>query len=349
MINQSRAAEQATSLTTKRKKISYAKWGYIFILPFVVIYSIFSLYPLLQTFVYSFFEDFNSGLRHIGPNFVGFANYAAVLGHDNFGKYFLNTLILWILCFTPQVIVSLLLAVWFTDRRLKLRGTGFFKTVMYMPNLIMAAAFGYMFQTLLAPSGPIVNLLMDMGILQKEYDFASHVWDTRIIIAFMNFLMWFGNTTLLLMSGVMGIDEDVFEAATVDGAGAFRTFFDITMPLLRPIFVYVFITSLIGGIQLFDVAQMFTKNSGGPDMTSKTLMMFLNDIFKTSQNYGKAGAISTIIFIMTAFLSVIVYFISYRDEIPSFNKKKKNKKIKKEEVKVEPLQMVKEVGTNEEK
>ena len=137
----------------------------------------------------------------------------------------------------------------------------------------------------------------------------------------MNFLMWFGNTTLLLMSGVMGIDEDVFEAATVDGAGAFRTFFDITMPLLKPIFVYVFITSLIGGIQLFDVAQMFTRNSGGPDMTSETLIMFLNMTFRTSQNYGDAGAISVIIFIMTAALSVAVYFISYRDTVQKKRKK----------------------------
>jgi len=125
----------------------------------------------------------------------------------------------------------------------------------------------------------------------------------------------------LLMSGVMGIDEDVFEAATVDGAGAFRTFKDITMPLLRPIFVYVFITSLIGGIQLFDVAQMFTRNSGGPDMTSQTLIMQLNNTFRTSQNYGKAGAISIIIFIMTAILSVGVFFVSYRESLPKKHKK----------------------------
>lgn len=313
------------NLSTKRKRVSYAKWGYILIIPFVTIYAFFSLWPLLQTFIYSFFQDYNSGLRHIGPNFIGFQNYVEILGRDNFGKYLLNTLILWILCFTPQIIVSLLLAVWFTDRRLKLKAQGFFKTVMYMPNLIMASAFGFLFNTLLSPGGPIINMLMRSGVLQTEYNFLDHVWDTRIIIAIMNFLMWFGNTTLLLMSGVMGIDEDIFEAATVDGASAFKTFKDITMPLLRPIFVFVFITSLIGGIQLFDVVQMFTK-AGGPDMTSKTLMMFLDSTFKVSQNYGKAGAISTIIFIMTAILSVIVYYVSYRDELPKKNKTKKGVK-----------------------
>jgi multiple sugar transport system permease protein len=190
-----------------------------------------------------------------------------------------------------------------------------------MPNLIMASAFGFLFLTLFAQTGPIINLLIKIGWLSEKIDITASVWGTRAVIALMNFLMLFGNTTLLLMSGVMGIDEDIFEAATVDGAGAFKTFKDITMPLLKPIFVYVFITSLIGGIQLFDVAQMFTRNSGGPDMTSETLIMFLNMTFRTSQNYGDAGAISVIIFIMTAALSIAVYFISYRDTVQKKRKK----------------------------
>lgn len=309
------------SLSTSRKKINYAKWGYVFIIPFFVIYGVFSLWPLLQTFYYSFFEYYTSGLDEIGPNFIGFQNYAQLLGGGQFYKYLGNTLILWILCFVPQIIVSLLLAVWFTDRRLKLKGQRFFKTVIYMPNLIMASAFGFLFITLLSPNGPIVDLLMKMGIIHEEFHVLDSVWGTRIVIGFMNFLMWFGNTTLLLMSGVMGIDEDMFEAATVDGAGAFRTFKDITMPLLRPIFVYVFITSLIGGIQLFDVAQMFTRNSGGPDMTSQTLIMYLNQVFRTSENYGMAGAISVVIFIMTSLLSVLVFFVSYKEKLPKKHKK----------------------------
>jgi multiple sugar transport system permease protein len=139
------------------------------------------------------------------------------------------------------------------------------------------------------------------------------------MIGLINFIMWFDNTTLLLMSGVMGIDEDIFEAATVDGAGAFRTFKDVTMPLLKPIFIYVFITSLIGGIQLFDVAVMFNK-AGGPNLTSNTLVMYLNQTFST-RNYGMSGAISVLIFILTASLSVVVYFVSYREKLPQKHKK----------------------------
>lgn len=310
-------------LSTSRKKVSYAKWGYIFILPFFVVYAIFSLWPLIQTFYYSFFQYYRKGLEWVGPTFIGFKNYETVLVRDDFFKYFGNTAILWLLCFIPQITVSLLLAVWFTDRRLKLKGQRFFKTVTYMPNLIMASAFGFLFLTLLSPSGPIVNMLLEGGLIEKAFDITVDIWGTRCVIALMNFLMWFGNTTLLLMSGVMGIDEDMFEAATVDGAGAFRTFKDITMPLLRPIFIYVFITSMIGGIQLFDAATMFTKNQGGTKESSYTLMMYLSATFKKSSNYGKAGAISIILFLITAGLSIAIYFISYRDAAP-----KKHKKVK---------------------
>lgn len=313
-------------LSTNRKKVNYAKWGYIFIIPFFLVYAIFSLWPLIQTFWFSMFEYYTDveSLREIGPNFIGFQNYSSLLSSSQFGEYMKNTLILWVLCFVPQIAVSLLLAVWFTDRRLKIRGQRFFKTVMYMPNLIMAAAFGYLFQTLLSPNGPIVNVLLESGVIPERFDVLDSVWGTRVVIGFMNFLMWFGNTTLLLMSGVMGIDEDVFEAATVDGAGAFRTFKDITMPLLRPIFVYVFITSLIGGIQLYDVAQLFTKNSGGPNMTSMTLIMYLNQVFTVSSNYGLAGAISVVIFLITGALSLVVFFVSYKDKLPKRHKKVMN-------------------------
>ena len=313
-------------LSTSRKKVNYSKWGYIFIIPFFVVYAIFALWPLLQTFYYSFFQyrqSVSDPAVMDGPLFVGMKNYENVLVGNQFFKYLGNTLILWILCFVPQIVVSLLLAVWFTDRRLKLKGQRFFKTVMYMPNLIMATAIGSLFLSLFSTNGPINQLLVDWGWFSKPFSFVNDAWSTRLIIAGMNFLMWFGNTTLLLMSGVMGIDEEIFDAATVDGANAFKTFKDITMPLLRPIFVYVFITSLIGGLQLFDAAQIFTTSKGGSQETSMTLMMYLNKTFSTSKNYGRAGAISVVIFVITALLSLVVFYVSYKDSLP-----KKRKKVK---------------------
>ena len=123
----------------------------------------------------------------------------------------------------------------------------------------------------------------------------------------MNFLMWFGNTTILLMAGIQGIDESLFESARLDGSTSVQVFFHITMPLLMPIFIYVFITSMIGGIQMFDVPQVLTNGIGTPDNTSMTLIMYLNRFLGTSKNYGMAGAVSVLLFIITVVLSTIVF------------------------------------------
>lgn len=288
----------------KTKSISYAKWGYIFLLPFFVIYIVFSLLPLIATIYNSFFENYMSGLKQIGPNFVGLENYKTILIDSDLPKYAFNTLYIWILGFIPQIIVSMTLAVWFTDLRLKLKLTGFYKTVIYMPNLIMAAAFAMLFWALFSDIGPINNLLVYLGL--EPYRFLAEIKGSRGLIALMNFLMWFGNTTILLMAGVMGINSSLFEAAQIDGASSWKIFWHVTVPSIKPILVYVFLTSLIGGIQMFDVPQILTNGSGGPDRTSMTMIMFLNKhLF--SKNYGLAGALSVILFIVTAILSFIIY------------------------------------------
>lgn len=129
----------------------------------------------------------------------------------------------------------------------------------------------------------------------------------------MNCLMWFGNTTILLMAGMMGIDTSLFEAAEVDGATSMQVFFKITLPLLRPILVYVLITSLIGGLQLFDVPQILTNGTGDPMRFSMTLIMFLNKHLY-SKNYGMAGALSVLLFIITGILSLVVFKVTGNDK-----------------------------------
>lgn len=295
-------------MTKKKSCVSYTKWGYIFLIPFFLVYTIFNLIPLVQTFYYSFFENYRSGLTTIGPNFIGFGNFVKIFsGSGDLFKYAGNTFIMWILGFIPQIVISLLLAAWFTDLNLKLKGQRFFKTVIYLPNLIMASAFSMLFFTIFADGGPVNDVLISLGILDEPFRFFSSVGGTRGLVGLMNFLMWFGNTTILLMAGMMGIDPSLFEAAEVDGAKPFQIFRFITMPLLKPILVYVVITSLIGGIQMFDVPQILTAGDGSPNRSTKTLIMFLNEhLF--SKNYGMAGALSVILFIITAILSVCVYY-----------------------------------------
>lgn len=290
----------------KRKHVSYAKWGYIFLIPFFLVYVIFSFIPMISTFYYSFFENYMSGLNQIGPTFVGFANYGKLLTEGELLKYLSNTMIMWILGFIPQIAVSLLLAAWFTSKRLNLKCSGFFKTVIYMPNLIMASAISMLFFTLFSNNGPVNMILLDMGVITEPIHFMSSTTGARSLIALMNFLMWFGNTTIMLMAGMMGIDPSLFEAAEVDGATSTQIFFKITLPLLKPILVYTVITSLIGGLQMYDLPQILTNGAGGPDRTTMTLIMYLNKhLF--NKNYGMAGALSVLIFIVTGALSILVF------------------------------------------
>lgn len=296
----------------RRKTISYAKWGYLFIAPFFITYSIFKLYPLFLTFYNSFFENYRSGLKQVGPNFVGLSNYIALFTPDANGtidilKYAGNTIVLWLGGAIPQIVIALLLAIFFTSYRLRIKGQQFFKTVIYMPNLIMASAFSMLFYTLFSNVGPVNQLLAQMGVVDNPIDFFSMKTTVRGLICLMNFLLWFGNTTILLMAGIMGIDQNMFEAASIDGASSTQTFFKVTLPLLTPILVYTIITALIGGLQMFDVPQVLTNGAGTPNRSSMTLIMFLNNYLKTSKNYGMAGAISVIIFIVTGLLSLLVY------------------------------------------
>lgn len=291
------------------KVVSYNKWGYIFLIPFITVYVVFQLIPLVSTIVNSFFENYRSGLLQVGPNFIGLANYKEIFSNPDIWMYAENTLIMWIMGFVPQILVSLLLGAWFSDPRLRLKGQTFFKTVIYLPNLIMASAFAMLFFTLFSDGGPINSILIQLEILDEPYQFLSHVWSTRTLVAFMNFLMWFGNTTILLMAGMMGIDTSLFEAAEVDGATSTQVFYKITLPLLRPILIYVMITSLVGGLQMFDVPQILTDGKGDPMRSSMTLIMYLNKHLY-SKNFGMGGALSVVLFVITGILSLIVFKFS---------------------------------------
>ena len=295
------------------KVVRYNKWGYIFLIPFITIYQIFNMIPLITTIYNSFFENYRQGIIQVGPNWVGLENYITIFSNGDIPKYFSNTIIMWIFGFIPQIFLSLLLAAWFADTRLRIKASGFFKTVIYMPNLIMASAFAMLFFTLFSDSGPINSLLMQVGLISEPYKFLSHTISARGLVCFMNCLMWFGNTTILLMAGMLGIDSALFEAAQVDGATSTQVFFKITLPLLKPILIYVMITSLIGGLQMFDVPQILTNGEGSPVRTTMTMIMYLNKHLY-SKNYGLGGAMSVFLFIVTGILSLIVFRFTTKKE-----------------------------------
>lgn len=298
-----------SALPKRRKSISYAKWGYIFIIPFFVVFAIFNLIPLVTTIYNSFFENYlEMGYMQIGPRFVGLENFESVFASgSDLGKYFGNTFIMWLMGFLPQIFFSLLFASWFTDLRLKLK-SGAYKIIIYLPNIIMAAAMGMLFFTMFSQSGPINSIYMNITGTESPYLFFDHIWSQRGVIALINFLMWYGNTTIMLMAAINGIDPALYESAQIDGASPSKIFTKITIPLIRPILLYVLITSLIGGIQMFDVPQILTNGGQSVNRTSMTVVMYLNKHLY-SKNYGMAGAVSVILFIVAAILSILVFYM----------------------------------------
>lgn len=299
----------------RRKSISYAKYGYLFILPFFLVYFFFMLYPLINTFVLSFFGNGNAnadsmvGLQNFQYILVGGSRPAKAI-HDQFVNAMKNTVILWFGNFIPQIILSLLLAVWFTDAKLKIKGQGFFKVVMYMPNIITATSVCALFLALFGNTqyGAINSTLLKVGIISDAIPFVTGETSSRVIVMFIQTWMWFGNTMILLMSGIMGINPSLFEAASIDGATSTQTFFRITLPVLRPIFIYVLITSMIGGLQMFDIPYLFHEDPRTIRPSLETVAVFIYKNFHASDpNYGYSAAASVILFFITSLLGSVTF------------------------------------------
>lgn len=298
----------------RQRMVSYAKYGYMFIAPFFIIYAFFMIYPLINTFLLSFKAN---GSDH-PDTWVGLQNYQYLLfGGETrnqnaisaeFWRSVGNTLILWAGNFLVQIVLSLLLAVWFSDVRIKIKGTGFFKVVMYLPNIVTAASVAGMFLMLFGNTkyGAVNSLLMNLEVILKPITFLNDTWTSRVLVMLIQSWMWYGNTMLLLLSGIFGIDPSIYEAADIDGSSGANTFFRITMPILKPIFIYVFITSMIGGLQMFDIPYLLHEgNTVKPAL--QTVAVFVYDNFHTVYNYGYSAAASMILFVVTAVLGLVIY------------------------------------------
>ncbi|MDR0983460.1 MAG: sugar ABC transporter permease [Ruminococcus sp.] len=375
----------ATAAQRKLKSISYARYGYYFILPFFIVYFVFQMWPLINTFVVSTTGNIHQQMGRNGSGvtaeeatfekYVGLNNFeillfgnssyegagpedAGVRGENNladthstvFFRDLKTTLILWVGNFIPQILLSLLLAVWFTDAKLKIAGKGFFKVVMYMPNIITAASVAALYLKLFADSadmvGPVNDLLqkthiVDEGEVIKFVDPNAGSGGVNpsplYMVMFIQCWMWFGNTMLMLMSGIMGINGSLFEAADVDGANSWQTFTKITLPLLRPIMLYTLVTSMIGGLQMFDIPFIYHAGSyNNPDL--ETIAIYILKYYDSNgfnSRAGLSGAASVLLFIITSILGAIAFYINRdkdaiakRKQIKKLIKQKKSKQTK---------------------
>lgn len=296
----------------RRKGVNYSKYGYIFSLPFILVFLVFSLYPILYTAIIGFTDM--KGVIPKPMHFLDnpFQNFSDLILHnDLFKQSLMNTAILWIANFIPQIALALLLTAWFTSSRLKIKGQGVFKVLLYMPNIITASTIAVLFSSLFGyPMGPVNSLFHSLGWSDVPIQFLQSKTTTRGIVAFIQFWMWYGNTMIVLIAGVMGINPALFEAAAIDGASGFQTFFRVTLPSLRTIMLYSLITSMIGGLQMFDIPQLFMTPAGGPDNATLTTSVFIyGQAFKGSYMYNKAAAASMIMFIVAAVLSIILFYL----------------------------------------
>lgn len=299
-------------------KINRNYYGYFFIAPFIIAFLIFGLYPLYNTLALSF-TDYTLMTRS-GKN-IGFQNFQALLADPLFLKAIGNTWLIWMLNFIPQIGVALLLSAWFTNNRLKIKAVGIWRAIFYLPNLIMPVTIAVLFNALFSFYGPVNQFMVKAGFMNEAMHFLQNIEITRAIVIFIQWWMWFGQTIIIVMAGMTSIPVHLYEAAMVDGATATQMFRRITLPLLKPILIYIFVTSLVGGMQMFDVPYLMTDGRGAPSNSIMTNNILMYMKFSSSRGHiGAASAVGVLTFIMTTICALgIFFFLRDRDE-SSFDK-----------------------------
>ena len=304
----------------KKKSIkNYNRAGYLFVLPFVIVFLIFNVYPVLRTLYLSFTNAKIAGVGKI--QWVWFDNYIRVITDKFFCRALGNTLRIWGVNIVLQLGLAFLLTIIFSDIKYKIKGLGIFRVIYYLPNLIAATSVAFLFKTLLdwrygTFSQIIYQVFKFFGKSYNPIDWLGTAAHAGSTIAVISAWMWFGNSFIMLMAGVQGISKDYFEAAAIDGAGRWTVFGKITLPLLKPILLYVAITSLIGGLQMFDLPYLMADKASASYNSVQTAVMYLYKFgFETGTTQtGYASAIAYILFLIILTVSVVQFKLFNKED-----------------------------------
>jgi len=300
------------------------RWGYVFVAPFIIVFFVFNFWPTVNTFILAFQNirlDGRATPGYDGPLF----QLKQLVSDPFFWGALKNTFIIWGLNFAPQLGIALLLAIYLSDTRLNLAGKGLFRAVVYLPNLLTAASVAILFRYLFGEGGhekaPANQFLKAIGfynqtlpdgsvvIRVEDYiNFFRSIPFSRGLVAFIQWWMWYGHTLILLMAGITSIPESLYESAVVDGANSRQTSMYITLPLLRPMMLFILITSMIGGMQMFDIPRLITNLQGSPDYSIRTTVLYQYNAAFTYSNLSYGAAISIGIFIVTIILALLIFF-----------------------------------------
>jgi cellobiose transport system permease protein len=280
---------------------------YLFISPFFILFLLVGLFPLAYTAVVSVHDW---GLISGQGDFVGLQNYIDVLNQPRFYTALRNTFSIFLLSSIPQIIAAVAIAAVLDQN---IRAKTFWRMGVLLPYVVAPVAVALIFSKLFADQSGMINALLGMvgiGPIRWHADaLASHV----AIASMVNF-RWTGYNTLILLAAMQAVPRDVYEAAVIDGAGRFRTFFSVTLPMLRPTIIFVIITSTIGGLQIFDEPRMFDQlGLGGSDRQWMTLTMYLYELgWGPQKSFGRASAVAWILFLIIVVIGVINFMITRR-------------------------------------
>jgi len=279
---------------------------YLYISPFFILFAIVGLFPIAFTAVISFQEwDL---VRNSGT-FVGFDQYIWILGQPQFWTALRNTFSIFLLSSVPQLILALLIAA-MLDRNI--RAKTFWRMSVLLPFVMAPVAVALIFSNMFGDNHGLVNgILTDIGLNPIPWH-KDPFWSHIAIATMVNF-RWTGYNALILLAAMQAVPREYYEAATVDGANAFRQFWNITLPSLRPTLIFVIITATIGGLQIFDEPRIYDNTGeGGPAQQWLTITLYLYNIGWGEFNFGRAAALAWILFLIILAIGLINLLITRR-------------------------------------
>ncbi|MFI8592915.1 carbohydrate ABC transporter permease [Microbacterium sp. NPDC078428] len=284
---------------------------YLYISPFFILFAVTGLFPIVFTAVISF-QDWDL-VRGEGT-FVGFDQYIWILQQPHFWTALRNTFSIFLISTVPQLIVAVFIAA-LLDRNI--RAKTFWRMGVLLPYVVAPVAVALIFSNLFADRFGLVNTLLG-GIGIGPIPWHTDPFWSHVAIATMVNFRWTGYNTLILLAAMQAVNRDYYEAAAIDGAGAFRQFVSITLPSLKPTLIFVIITSTIGGLQIFDEPRMYDQfGRGGAAQQWLTITLYLYDIGWGQWNFGRAAAMAWILFLIIIVIGLINLFVTrslVRDE-----------------------------------
>lgn len=271
--------------------------GWCFVIPSVILIILFVFYPMVQALITSFQTGAGNNLT-----FTGIANYKRLLTDTTFRKALFNTILYLIIQVPIMILLALVISSMLNNKKLKFKG--FFRTAIFLPCVTSLVAYSIVFKSLFATDGFVNAILMKLNLIAEPISWITDpVWAKVLIILAITW-RWTGYNMVFYLSGLQGIDDSFYEAADIDGVGAFEKFKSITLPMLKPIILFTTINSTIGTLQLFDETMNITQ--GGPANATITISQYIyNILFKYSPDFGYAAAVSYVIVVMIVVLSFI--------------------------------------------